>query len=520
MKTPEAPSLTDALTSAVEKLEVQSGQDVGAEFAAAPQTEQAHTPNPDPASATPEPAAEPSAPRKKLTPEEQAEKMRAYFDKEYGPEEDAERQARAMRGERVEEPAATAKNEPAAPASAADPAATPEPPKPAARRRRKAADTELPAEGADERIARIAGETAARVVQQTQAPRAPEAPPKEDYLADDEEVQEMLTQLRVLEQMDPKKQGAADKYIKALKEQESDHKKRTQEYAAQWRRDNPGKTFKSDSDEHAEFFTELEEEPLPDIGVTERDLKRAEHKIIEDRVAQRFEAKEQELDRRLRATEHKEDIRNTASAAVKTVQTALGIPDISKADAYAVPIVKDATNRAARFAHTTYAVMTGLEPKDDNNRLHQQIKSVTDLLRREMGQKPAEETEIDGKTYVDPYKFHAMRPPDQARYWTINHQDVIDYGTSIIAEQAKAQVAAREKELQEFAEKRGWKPNGEAKPKPAAVAVTTRPIARNGGDEPAPTFGSERISQVPGGGAPAPAKKGLAAFWDNVIERG
>lgn len=485
--------------------------------------------------------AAPAAPAPKPDAAERAAKLKSYFDKEMGSVDDALKAAQMLSSPVVEGSVANG----VAPMPA-DPAAkdgktpegsttteqgkvkveTPEPPKepvakPARRVRRKV-ENEEPAALPDERVAKIAAEAAARAVQQTKPePRQqqPEEPALDGYLHDDPDVQDTLEQLRVIEQMDEKKKGVADKYIKALKDQEEDHKRRTKEYATQWRRDNPGKTYNGQDAEHTEFFAELEEEPLPDIGVSARDLKLAERKIIEDQVAKRFEAKEQALDQRLKAAEHREEVKSAATSAAKRVQKLVGVEDISKADEWQQPILRDATDRSARFASTAYAVFNGVEQYDAKNKLHRDVVGVIKALETQLLAEPPENTvNPKGQSFLPRPEYLKLPAEQRDDYWTITHRDVIDYANDLLAEEAKATIAKEEEKLENFAKKRGYTVNGAAKPTPAPAPNGTRTVAKKAGDEPAPTFGAVQTSTLPATGAVKSGKAELSAFAQRFLQ--
>ncbi len=364
-----------------------------------------------------------------------------------------------------------------APAPENAPAPAPEPKnEPPKRRQPKARAQDRPVLDEDV-IARVAGKAAAEALN-ARPKNEPEPEPKNEPELP-RAVQREHRNLVALEEMDPSKKGVAAKFLNAYQQDQEDKVARTKEYIRTWQKDNPGETYDGESKDHDQFFTALEAEPLPDIGVDENDLEDArEFRIRKEAFAeaQKAMSKEKtELERRVRGVEAKEALRKTSTDASTHVLELLQVPDVAQADELVRPIYEDAAARASNFASATYALMNGLIAEDKDNGVHMQVRKVSEDMRRKLAAVPPEESEDnEGRRYIDPAQYDRLSRANKAQHWTIGVEDVVEFANSIIAGQAKAHAEAEEKKMENYAKSKGFEIKKPAAKPAAAPAVATR----------------------------------------------
>jgi len=354
-----------------------------------------------------------------------------------------------------------------------------EPAKPAAKAKKK---PEIDVEGI---ASRVAAETAAAITDRTtkaDEKKTADAPKPEDSLTSAQ--RRRFDIFKEMEALSPQRNaGLSAKYLDAVKEAET-HRK-------QWVKENPGKTYDPDADEHAEFFDSIEPRYDDDdyddarAALREKPLK----KELEETRAKLADV--DELKKKSTRAELEPALKEAANnAAAKTLN--LIDPELFEVAAdeakvrekhAADPVIvglKIATSKfAGQMAQEIIKVFEG--HADVKSESFQQFQKQVADIESQLKSLPAEQ-QLDnaGRRFATWEEYHRLmgeNPANKAKYWFLDRDKLLDAIPEKLANNLKDYVSETEKQIESMAKARGWekKPatqttqngNGEHKETPA-----------------------------------------------------
>lgn len=299
-------------------------------------------------------------------------------------------------------PAAEGAGEPQAQPSAGTAPGTPEPtPEPQAEPQPEPEpDLTTP-----EIIARAARETAREVARELR-PSEPTPEPKQPEFELTAADSRDLKVIRYLEKTEPAWKGKGDEFLIFLRKNYT--------YQDQWLKDNPGKEFNPEDEEHAAWY----EKHRPDIDGAELD--RAE---VDMRVEEKLEAKlkpQQEKEQAERAWREAlpkiaEKVNTAVHRMTKAVDENLGnlltenptdetVKKVEETDPIAFEVMDDLvrTELEPMLMEIEKTTVSGLNYRLDpkNNAIHAQIVDFAQKQERELLKAPAEARELDGRQFL------------------------------------------------------------------------------------------------------------------------
>lgn len=318
-------------------------------------------------------------------------------------------------------------------------------PKPGKGSNGKPEEKEAPAEPHDiNAVIQAAAEGAARgtklaLEESRQKEKQTEVTEEEDYppqYADDAEV------LAKLEESNPKKYAGLKRRLIEADQSEIAYKQA-------WQKENPGKRFDPEAEEHADFYAGI------NVAVDPRDLKLAERKLVEDKAQRAAIETVQKEQRALRAAESVKRIPSLANSALLgaiagAAKEVSGI-EIDPAKPESVNAIDESDPLLSRVIVTTagqyraeiaaaIAIDEGLteyNPQDPN---HARIAKITHGIHNQiMTQPESKRFRVDGgikRQYVPPNEFSRLPEEKRKFAWTITAADVV----SVLQEQAKRDI--------------------------------------------------------------------------------
>jgi hypothetical protein len=247
------------------------------------------------------------------------------------------------------------------------------------------------------------------------------------------------------------------------------------EYRQEWEKENKGKRFSWDDDEHASFLNESVPEFDPhDYDEARIDLRvEAKTRSIEDRndarlreiEARSFEgtvnekaAKETAEGSKFLAKEFGEDVDWDLSTEAGRKKIAEGEPVVGEIVVSHARFLDDANKELVKIFDAKDRDGKGLYTFDPKaNPTHRWIQTVVDKWEKTFSTLPPEKTENDaGQTFVPRSKFLRMTPDQQANHWSI-FRDQTFY---IVAQEvAKSAADAKKKtveQLKSLAKRNNW----------------------------------------------------------------
>lgn len=347
-----------------------------------------------------------------------------------------------------------------------------------------------------DKIAEAAGRGVAEALNKKTPEKKEESPATPEFLSEDEKAE-----LPVLEQME---KSNPTKY-KGLTKKFTDAIKARQEYEAAWLKENPGKEFDAEADEHNEFFEKNDvdwkdrdyQEALTDLKVAPA-IKRLEEKNLAelDKLSAKEKAKEIEP---LAASESKRNGKALFDAVggefAKVVGDNLSTnPEVIKAlyaeDETRATIVFQAANALEQYAAENLRLFTGVAKFDENNPVHKYLSDFAVHHETAMNQLDREQSKNkNGQVFATAAEYYKMNKETRAKHWTFSARDLNDLLAADQVKAVKLAIEADEKRLNAVIAKRGFKkdPSTEAElpPKPAASkngGAEEKPVVIEGGD--------------------------------------
>lgn len=398
-------------------------------------------------------------PVKKVEPHIPADKPK----KEEGPEIDEEALAKRLgfKIQKKDPPAPAVTKSTDKPVDGASPVAKPEDTAPPKRRRREPEATPSVDAGEIARIATTAATEAMKSVLPRQVQPQPVSAP--DPLADLTEKQR--SDHAIYSELEnsglPKYRNVAKKYLEGLKI--------ATEYQRKWQRDNPGKSFSAEDDEHDAFFESIE----PDVD--ENDMRRAVARMevapmIEEKLKEVRE-KNAELESRLSEKETVEPMVSQGYGVALRRMTELvdpkfleridkdgpakfaeDEPDVAEALAGQSKWLGAITNEIVRLHHDRKR-----HPFDFQNPIHAEIYDIANIEEKAIMALPKnEQVDNAGRAFVPRGTYYSMPPNQQSGYWTLADRELVWLSAKRAAARAKNALEEQEKRLESVAKRRGW----------------------------------------------------------------
>lgn len=380
------------------------------------------------------------------------------------------------------------------------------------------------------KIAEAAGRGVAEAMEKKEKAKPEPAKTLEfEWLSDDDRAD--IPILQAMEKMNP------DKY-KGLAKQYADSIKKAQDYQKTWEKENHGRDFDPNADEHNEFYATTE------VDWPDRDFIRAAAKLESEAEVNRVK---QETDKQLKAFERKDALREMEPRTVaegqrnaKTMFDALGedyakvIQADGKVDRAVVEklhteepikaeIIFGAVSTAENEARETFRLFNGAAEFDPKNQMHVNISNYTLAQEREMMKLPADQRhDTEGRVFLPADKYWALKPDERANHWTFGPHEINTLRTAEILFNVKKIVAEQEKKLEQWATKRGFSKNGkEPEKQDKAPEKAKEPTPDPDDDEPekpvSPTGGDGTRVATPSGGPDAQGQTGLKTLLGKLV---
>jgi hypothetical protein len=351
-------------------------------------------------------------------------------------------------------------------------------PKPKAKAPQKPAlDETRMAEIAAEAGARASTETISRI--DAAKEKAKTEKPAEDFKPP-KEYAEQYAAFKVMAKAKPDKYGSLTEEFKSfVKEEES--------YIKQWKRDHPGETWNGEDEQHNEFY--LRATPLYDdadfrraeinleLGETKKEIRREALEEVEPKLKKLDEMERNETLREIQpviATAERDAMGSILKAIDPAYDKFIDPAELVKLkdeDPVAFDIALAVASDAVPFVAevTRLWKSKGAVKAQENNPLHQYIHNYATSMMYLIKKLPAEDQLRDGKKFATWNEFNAMAPAQQANYWIVSDQDLIERKLLDAQTIAKERVASEDKKLSSWAKRKGLS-NGNANnpaPKPA-----------------------------------------------------
>lgn len=348
--------------------------------------------------------------------------------------------------------------------------------KPAAEEKPKAekpADKETPKEEKKEPVRKVAKDPvriegadslaeAAKSLEKILEKQAKKDEPKVVERELPEEIAELVPDLEELEQLDPKK-------FKGIKAKVAEFKGKggiEDQYKAQWRKENPGKEFDEDDEEHAQFYEEHEPK------VTDADLKKAERARIKRELRAELnkeiepvkEEVKSERAKQLAAPATAKYIDETVIGLAKAVSPTLSSvepKDWQTADPLAHKLLVKTASRYAPMIKATAELEAGVayNDKDDG---HRAVKAKLESLESKLKRLPAQQTavpvehngEVVGyRTFATLEEYAKASEEKKASLWTVD-------ASILVAQIGQEWQRVVKEEYDDITSTTGYKPAG------------------------------------------------------------
>lgn len=267
-----------------------------------------------------------------------------------------------------------------------------------------------------------------------------------------------LEVISVLEKTNPKKYG------EFAQKTEQFFKEVLYPYKRKWLKENPGKTFDPDDEEHAGIYDkqpEIDPDDFEEAKVEWRAEKKADE-LIQKRVQPKLDEMElKEVEREVNPRIEK--LSKTAVDTLLEVSDAefkgQSIEKIRESDPLAANILQEA-------AEPLKVLVSELEKLSEvklkyrfnpQNDAHVALRNFAMSYEDELANMPREEQLWNGKLFARQRDFGAMNPAEQARHWTIGGSDLRDVLIQRYSENIKTKLESQRELAAKSLESRGWK---------------------------------------------------------------
>lgn len=370
----------------------------------------------------------------------------------------------------------------------------PEEKKPAPRAKKPAPAPAAPQISADE-IAEATARGVATALKKTEP--EPEKEP-ESSLSDAEKSR--VEALKQMEKSNPDKyKGIAKRYEESIA--------KFDDYATQWEKENKGKKFDEDAEEHKEFKASLEE----GLDWDEDDYADARAEIKAKQVLEEYK---KESGGKLAEIEEREKQRERLAKSAPAIEAAKvknardfmtgiggefkGLVDekgvlnkelgekLMAEDPVQCQIVLDSADLTEKLVETNFKLFNEIERFDPKNPIHVSLNNFILGTEQRLLQQPAE-YQLDGygRKFVASAEYAKLPEPQRKRVWTLTQPDIESLLVKAMLKQAKAKVQEEQKKFEMLVKAKGLAPangntNGNGhrpaiKPEPEEVEETIKP---------------------------------------------
>lgn len=275
-------------------------------------------------------------------------------------------------------------------------------------------------------------------------------------------------------------------YIKSLGE--------IQSYIKDWAKDNPGKPFNADDEDHNDFFQRVEPPVDDDDYIDAKAAIRAREftqKAIEP-VQEKMKEYERERARTVLEPFIREKqleavhsmLENFDPAVAAEIRKPNGLTTLQEKD----PITADILGRTANILGDMSAEVIRLHdpavgvPYDPRNNLHKEIADFIVSQEHRISKLPSNDRARDGKMFISRLQYQQLPQEDKGRYWFLNQNDILFMLAQKYGEQAKKIRDDQVSQFNKTAERLGYK-KGET----SQVTTSKNGDQSNSTRKPAPT---------------------------------
>jgi hypothetical protein len=304
------------------------------------------------------------------------------------------------------------------------------------------------------------------------------------------DIQRKLETYRELEAVDPKYKGLAEKVVEFSKTGGIED-----QYIAAWKKDNPGKKFDHEAEEHEEFYSanapnydEDDFEVAREAVITRR---------VEQKVTQSLAPERERLEQAKRTEQIAPEIdlakNRVLAGALEIIDPELlkaaqekGDAGVSEINPLALQVVEEVAGEFDPIIEVTANLFGRVTKFEDSNPLHAQVHDVADKLESAIsGIDPDQSLKpvVKGGKVIGYQKFttHAewrqMTPAQRQQHWVIGKDEVLMHFESL----AKKRAKSRYDSILGAAQKAIGAKTGQARPAkqteqpPATPTVSTPP---------------------------------------------
>lgn len=376
---------------------------------------------------------------------------------------------------KTKEPKAAAPAPPTEPVKPAEEPATPT--KPAEKKKPVVAPAQ-PVAPDYEKMGEAVGKAIAPAIDRLAAKPTPAAPTEPEISARDKE------QIEVLERMG---KDYPELYGKTAKEY-AESLKKSAAYQSKWEKENTGKEFDAEAEEHNEFFSKNEVEW--DDYHFDKSVARIEAERATEKASEKTNAKLKEVEHRERAREATPKVVAEQVAAAKDYFTELGadfagvldengninraeIKKLTDADPLKT-IALQGAEKVETFRGELYKLVNGLADFDEKNKLHATIAGFVDEQEAVAKALPADQqVDEQGRRFATAQEYNEMPADKRKGFWRLTEKELSRIFIAREAEAVKATITAEEARLESYAKSRGYAKNGT--PNPPAPPVPPPP---------------------------------------------
>lgn len=253
----------------------------------------------------------------------------------------------------------------------------------------------------------------------------------------------------VQRKMDIFKELETDPRFKGITKQVVEFKKAggtEDQYKAQWLKDNPGKKFDPNDDDHTDWYAD--NDPTAKHDDIDEAVEEAQARLLEKRsderatkiVEERLSKREQEERRRQAAPLADQAAQESVMEAIEALDPKLvevvqksGEKGLADEDPIAYNILSSVAGTFAPLISETVRIAEGLTAPDDRNPLHATLNRVAGEIENSILElDPAERVKVFNvggqrvqKRFATMEDFQNMPSEKRARYWTVGKDEIL-----------------------------------------------------------------------------------------------
>lgn len=305
------------------------------------------------------------------------------------------------------------------------------------------------------------------------------------------------------------------------------------EYTRRWKKENPGKEYDPDDQEHEDFYQE--NDPTARHDDIDRAIKRAEKRILKreavDEVRKEIEPQIREQANERRRQEMEPWIQKEADQSVYLAAAAIsedlrntlvekGGRAVAELDPIAAEVLDDVLPKYLPIQEEAVRMfnnLTTIKPGNLSNAQAQVIATINELQDVILSDQQHQVRQVRtprgviNQRFVPMAQYHKLSDEEKERAWTVGGGDVVGYIRSKQNQEVKSKYDSRVKVAESwFGKKSGQATVKQEAPKKeqAATPATSAPLSPSvGGSAPPPT---------PTGGATKKGATGVDLFWQHA----